>query len=195
MAGRSVAVNGLERGMNRQPPLGLDFIGGRRRGSRIGWVLLLAGAVLIGMAVLDWWAANGQAAHWGAQARNWQDKAKRLEGRGIGVAVDSAAFRQQVQATGKAISRLATPWGELYSTLESSIDESVSLLAISPNAEKGELRLNGEAKDFAALRSYLQRLSDSGTLTDVRLLRQEVKQSDAQRPILFSIVATWRKAS
>lgn len=191
-----MALAGLECGMNRQLPFALDYIGGRRRSSRIGWVLLLAGAVLAGMVVVDWWAASEEAARWEAKAGHWQDMAKRLDARhGAGESVDSVAFGQQVLAAGKAIGHLVTPWGDLYHTLEGTIDESVSLLAISPNAEKGELRLNGEAKDFAALRNYLQRLSESGTLTDVRLLHQEVKQNDAQHPISFSIFASWRKAS
>jgi Tfp pilus assembly protein PilN len=182
--------------MNRVPAIGLDFVA-RRRSSRLaGWLLLFVGVAVTGAAVLDWQAASEEAARWAAKAEHWQSMAKRAGHSGHeAVDGDAAALRPQVAAAAKAITRLSTPWGALYRSLEGSVDDSVSLLAISPNAEKGEVRLNGEAKDFAVLRGYLQRLSESGTLTDVRLLGQEVKQNDAQRPIVFSIVATWRQAS
>jgi Tfp pilus assembly protein PilN len=90
---------------------------------------------------------------------------------------------------------MAIPWGELYRCLEENADQNVSLLAVLPNPEKGELRLSGEARDFAALRGYLERLGESGVLTDVRLLNHEVKESDAQKPVVFSLVAAWRVKS
>jgi hypothetical protein len=182
--------------MNRASALGFEFVAHRRRNSRSGWLLLLVGAVVAGAAIFRWQAASEETARWTSKAAQWQSAAKRAgHGTGEVASGDAATLRPQVEAAAKAIARLATPWGDLYRCLEDSVDETVSLLAILPNVEKGEVRLNGEAKDFAALRSYLQRLSESGTLTEVRLLSQEVKQSDAQRPIVFSIIAVWRKAA
>jgi Tfp pilus assembly protein PilN len=182
--------------MSRPSALGLDFVARRRSANLAGWLLLLAGVALTGLALLDGQTASDEAAGWVAKTEHWQSLAKH-SGRGSREAVDgdAAALRPQVEAATKAIARLGTPWGDLYRSLEASLDDSVSLLAILPNVEKGEVRLNGEAKDFAALRGYLQRLGASGALTDVRLLGQEVKQSDAQHPIAFAIVATWRRAS
>jgi hypothetical protein len=190
-----MACPGVECCVNRALPLGFDFVVRRRKNSLGGWLLLLVGAVATGAAILGWQVASDETASWTAKAAQWQGAAKRNDrGNGQAGAGDEAMLRPQVEAAAKAITRLATPWGDLYRCLEDSVDETVSLLAILPNAEKGEVRLNGEAKDFAALRSYLKKLGESGTLTDVRLLRQEVKQSDAQRPIVFSIVAAWRRA-
>lgn len=180
--------------MNRFPALGFDFVA-RRRSGPLGWGLLAAGVVLVGLVAFHWQAVRTEAARGSAQAEHWQKLARRLDGGPQAAGDDSAALRPQIVAAAKAIDRLATPWGALYRSLESSVDDSVSLLAIAPNADKGEVRLNGEAKDFAALRAYLKRLGESEALTDVRLLGQEIKQSDAQHPIAFSLVATWRKAS
>lgn len=174
--------------------LGLDFVGGHRRSSRLGWSLLAAGSVLVLAAFVAWWLASEETAHWRQETLHWEEMAKGA-GSGNRVADGQAALRPEVDAAAKAIDRLAIPWGELYGSLESSLDETIGLLAVLPNAEKGELRLNGEAKDFTALRGYLKRLSETGVLTEVRLLRQEIKQSDPQRPIVFSIVATWRSAT
>jgi hypothetical protein len=186
----------MECGMTRQPPLGHDFVSRQRRTSRFGWSLLGAGVVLVGATMIAWLSASEETANWNEKAEHWQNKAKGDGSHGSQTAGgDGVALRPQVDAAAKAITQLAMPWGELYGSLERTVDETVSLTAILPSPEKGEVRLNGEAKDFAALRSYLKRLSDTGNLTDVRLLRQEVKQSDPQRPIVFSIVAIWRNAT
>jgi hypothetical protein len=181
--------------MTRPYALGLDLVARRRRISLAGWLVLAGGLVAVGMATLDWQDARDDAARWSAKSAHWQDMAKRVGGSRKTVGDDAAVLRPQVAAAAKAISRLTTPWGALYRSLEGSADDTVSLLAISPNVDKGEVRLSGEAKDFAALRSYLKRLGDSEALADVRLLGQEVKTGDAQRPIVFSIVAAWRRAS
>jgi Tfp pilus assembly protein PilN len=189
-----MAVAGLERGMNQPTALGLDFVATRRRTSPIGWLLLVAGAVLMGIVALDWQATRADAAHWSAKTEHWQSLARRFGGSKM-TDDDATALRPQVVAATKAVRRLATPWGALYRSLEGSLDDTVSLLSISPNVDKGEVRLNGEAKDFAALRHYLRRLSESEALYDVRLLSQEVKRNDAQHPIVFSVVTAWRQAS
>jgi Tfp pilus assembly protein PilN len=180
--------------MNRFPALGLDFVAGRRVCGPIGWLLLLAGALLTALAAFDWQAAREDAARWSANTEHWQHMASRMGG-GRTAGEDAAVLRPQMVAAAKAIERLATPWGALYDSLEGSVDDTVSLLEVAPSADKHEIRLAGEARDFAALRAYIKRLGDSGGLADVRLLGQEVKRSDPQHPIVFSIVATWRQPS
>lgn len=181
--------------MSRPVALDLDFVGRRSHVGPSGWLLLLLGLALASTVAIDWTEARDEATRWSAKAARWQSMTKRT-GRGrLPIAGDAAALRPQVEAAAKAVDRLAVPWGELYRSLEGSVDDSVSLLAILPNADKGEVRITGEAKDFPALRAYLQRLGEAGALSDVRLLGQEVKQNDSQHPITFSVVATWRKAA
>ena len=181
--------------MSRPSALGHDFVARKPRGSAAGWLCLLLGLALAGGVALDWTAARDDAARWSAKAEHWQAMAKRAGHGSVAVSGDAASLRPQIEAAAKAVDRLAIPWGELYRSLESTVDDSVSLLAILPNAEKGELRIAGEAKDFPALRAYLQRLGDSGSLSEVRLLGQEIKQNDPQHPIAFTIAAAWRKAT
>jgi hypothetical protein len=182
--------------MRRQSTLGLDFVAQHRQNSPLGWALLAAGTVLVAGASLAWLYVSNETAGWTEKAEHWQNMAKRAGRDGSHAAGgDATALRPQVEAAAKAIDQLAIPWGELYRGLEASLDETVSLLAVLPNTEKGEIRLNGEAKDFAALRGYLKRLSDAGMLTEVRLLRQEVKHNDPQQPIVFSIAANWHGAT
>lgn len=179
--------------MKRLPELRLDFVARRRTGSAAGLLLLVAGIAVAAATALDWQDVDAEAGRWAAKAEHWQAMARRAGGsRSDAATVDATALRPQVEAASRAVARLGTPWGGLYRSLEESLDENVSLLAVMPNADKGEVRLSGEAKDFAALRAYLQRLGQGGTLAEVRLLGQEVKSNDDQRPIVFSIAATWR---
>lgn len=173
---------------------GMDFVGTRRRIRPVGWLTLLVGIVAAGAVALDWKAAEDEASLWAGKARHWRQLVEPQGGHRTTVR-ESEELQSQMAAAAKAVDRLATPWGALYGSLEDSVDDTVTLLAISPNVEKSEVHLNGEAKDFTALRAYIKRLGESQTLGDVRLLAQEVKQSDAQRPIVFSIVAAWRKTS
>jgi hypothetical protein len=166
----------------------LDFTVRRRIADAGGWLLLAAGAAFVLAAALDWQDVYEDASRWQDKAAQWEKRA----GHGAAAAGGSEELRPQIEAAAKALTRLAISWGALYRCLEDNADDSVSLLAVLPSADKGEIRVNGEAKDFAALRAYLQRLGNSGVLTDVRLLTQEVRESDAQKPIVFSVVAAWR---
>jgi Tfp pilus assembly protein PilN len=179
--------------MKQLAPLGLDFVARRRVAGAGGWLLLLAGVAFALAATLDWQDAREETARWEDKAAQSAHAAQRA-GRG-GATVGDEVLRPQIDAAAKAVSRLAIPWGELYRCLEENADQNVSLLAVLPNPDKGELRLTGEARDFAALRGYLQRLGESGVLTDVRLLSHDLRESDAQKPVLFSLVAVWRISS
>lgn len=166
----------------------LDFTARPRIASPVGWMLLLAGGAFALAAMIDWQAERDATAHWEDKAAQHAWTAQRA-GRG-GAAGEE--LRPQALAAAKALSRLALPWNDLFGGLETNAGGDISLLAVLPNAEKGELRLSGEARDFAALRAYLQRLGASGILADVRLLNHEVRESDAQKPVVFSVIAAWR---
>lgn len=178
--------------MKQPPSLALDLIGRRPLASAGGWLLLVAGCLLALASALDWQEARDETVRWQDKAAHWQQALQRARHDGGIAGEDVAASRPEAEAAAQAVNRLSIPWSALYRKLESSADDSVSLLAILPNPDKGELRLNGEARDFAALRAYMQRLGEGGVLADVRLQSQEVRENVAERPIVFSLVATWR---
>jgi Tfp pilus assembly protein PilN len=173
--------------MKRPPRFELDFVGGRRLGGAAGWFLILGGLAVVLAAALDWRDARDETERWEAKAAQRSQLARRAVPGGSG-----AATPAELEQAAKAVARLSIPWGAFYRALEDSAHADVSLLAVVPNADKREVQLSGEARDFASLRAYLQRLGESGVLSDVRLLNQETRESDAQKPVVFSLVAAWR---
>lgn len=182
--------------MKRPAAPRLDFVAPRDSGSTGGWLLLAAGVVCATAVGIDAFAAREEFVHWQGKTEHWQRLAQQAARRAGGAAGgDVVLLQPQAEAAARAITRLSVPWNALYRSLEDSADDSVSLLSVLPNAEKGEVRLSGEARDFDALGSYLRRLNDSGSFADARLLGHQVRQSDAQKPVVFSIAAQWRRPS
>ena len=94
----------------------------------------------------------------------------------------------EVAAVNRAASRLAIPWSALFQALEAAKGERTAILAIQPNAQQGEIRLLGEADDFAAITEFLVALGAQPGLGGARLISHEVR---APGQIQFEITAKW----
>jgi hypothetical protein len=90
----------------------------------------------------------------------------------------------------KTVARLSTPWNRLFGALEAAQTERIALLSVEPDAEKRTVTITGEAKDYLAALSYVASLSAQEDLHRVYLMRHEQRGS-AQRPLGFTISATW----
>jgi Tfp pilus assembly protein PilN len=94
----------------------------------------------------------------------------------------------------QTIKRLSMPWDELFDALEASGNGSIALLAIEPDAEARTVSLSGEAKDYLSALTYVANLGEQKTLTRVHLVRHELRQSGAVRPVAFVVSASWGAA-
>lgn len=171
----------------------LDFVARRSSGSVGGWLVLALGVAFASVVGIDGFDAREDFAHWQGKTEHWQRLSQQVSRRANSKAGD--VDLPQAEAAAKVILRLSVPWSALYRGLEDSADESVSLLSVLPSVEKGEVRLNGEARNFDALGGYLRRLNSNDSFADAQLLGHQVRQGDAQKPIAFSIVARWRRPS
>ena len=171
----------------------VDFLSPPRGSSRTGLVLLVIGALCAGAAVLDDSTRDGVAVQLQARLEKVKTAYQRAElaqagtsGQGInlaGIAQPDAVAR-----------RLATPWGRLLEVLEQAQSNDVALLGIEPDANRGYLRLSGEARDMNALVDYIKALEGKGDISELRLLTQQIKQSDTQLPIEFVLESRWHKS-
>jgi hypothetical protein len=90
------------------------------------------------------------------------------------------------------IRKIALPWNELFRSLSTSNVEGVDLLSVEPEIDSGTVRVIAEAKDLPAMLTYLSRLESNKHFWGVGATRHEVKANKPGRPVLFTVVATWR---
>jgi hypothetical protein len=76
----------------------------------------------------------------------------------------------------------------LFQALESAKSQRTLILSIQPNAQQGDVRMLGEAEDFAAITEFLVSLSAQPMLNQVRLASHEIRTPSQ---IQFEITAAW----
>ncbi|MCY1286611.1 hypothetical protein D9M68_150090 [compost metagenome] len=172
--------------------LSLDFVQ-RPRPAPLGWALLALGVVLALASLLTHHALAGQAAQLRAQVQAAQ---RELHGEGGAVASGLPAVDQRAQDAGLAEMRrisaqLRRPWERLFASLEALPRSDVALLSLAPDARKGQLRISAEARNLEAMLTFHRKLEESDGLRDVSLLNHEVVSGQAERPVLFNLLATW----
>jgi hypothetical protein len=98
---------------------------------------------------------------------------------------------QEVAAVRETVERIALPWDQLFSALESAASDKVALAAIEPDTAKGTVTISGESKDYLAALSYVLNLGRSDSLDHVQLVRHEPKANDPNGAVSFAVSAVW----
>jgi hypothetical protein len=83
-------------------------------------------------------------------------------------------------------------WFALLGAFETAQTEDVALTQLLPNADKSTFSMTGEAKNYALLLNYIQRLEETTSLFNVHLISHEVNETHPQHPILFEIEGEWQ---
>ena len=79
-------------------------------------------------------------------------------------------------------------WLGLLEQLEGATPDGVALSALAPDRKKGELKLEGHARSFAQVRSYLEKLEESKVFTSILLLsHSDVTAGEKAKGVNFSI--------
>lgn len=175
--------------MTRIAALRIDFRPRVRQAQpRLGWLVLAAGVMLFGGAYAELSHVEREV----ASARTAAKPAAALaSGHSSPVArpPEGAARAERL-----AMAQLATPWDALLGDIEQAASEDVALLALQAGADGRTLTVSGEARHFAALMAYVRRLQAGSALSDVHLTGHETRRDDPQRPVAFSLSATWAAA-
>jgi Tfp pilus assembly protein PilN len=95
-------------------------------------------------------------------------------------------------STGVTKKRSREQWDALFQGLESVADDTVTLLSLEPGAV--EIAMRGEARDFAAMTAYVERLAKVSAITDVRLTEHEIARDHPRHPLRFLVQAQWKDA-
>jgi Tfp pilus assembly protein PilN len=105
----------------------------------------------------------------------------------------TAELAQEVDHANEVLRQLSVPWATLFEAIESSSGGKVTLLALEPDVGKHQVKINGETKTFKSLTQYLTRLQEQTVFGSVYLQSHQVQQQDADKPVRFSLLATWRE--
>ena len=90
-----------------------------------------------------------------------------------------------------AVRQLALPWAGLIAALEGAASADVAVLQLQPEARERVLRVSAEARNRDAMFEYLRALSAAKGLSEVLLVKHQVVVEDPNRPIRFSLQASF----
>jgi type IV pilus assembly protein PilN len=113
----------------------------------------------------------------------------RLNSRPNGVSEkDFNRLQADIRFYNEIIGRKSFNWLGLLEQLETATPDGIALSALAPDRKKGEVKLEGHARSFAQVRSYLEKLEDSKVFTSVLLhSHSEVTAGERAKGINFSI--------
>jgi len=101
---------------------------------------------------------------------------------------DYARQQAKIRFFNEIIYRKGTGWLNLLDLVENATPEGISLSALTPGKTRGELKLDGHARSFAAVRQYIEKLEGAKSFSDVLLLsHQEMMAGEKGRGVQFSI--------
>jgi hypothetical protein len=103
----------------------------------------------------------------------------------------SEAMVREIRHANEVIEQLALPWDHLFRAVDSAASDKVALLGLIPDLKSGTVEIDGEAVNLDAMFDYVKRLQRQSSLTRVYLVNQRVNEGDPQRPIHFTVTASW----
>lgn len=168
--------------------LKLDFQ--RKSASRGGGVALLSMALLVsGMLFADYREVTAEIERVEAALT----RLERLAGHKVVRPGKQGAdpYSAEIKRANEVIDQLALPWDQLFASVEEASGKGVALLSIQPDKHKGEVAIEGESKDIAAMLDYMRRLNEAKQLRKIDLLSHQVQQQDPQKPVRFNLSARW----
>jgi hypothetical protein len=171
----------------KRPPLELDFVAAPRRPRLAGLLVMVAALGVAGTLVHKHQAAQERLQHLEA-AESLLSSARAPR------AVPRERLEEQLKNAQATVRQLALPWAELIDALERSAMREVSVLHIQPEAQTRLVRVTAEARGQPQMLEYLRRVSAAGRFSEVHLLSHQVREDDPQRPIQFSLQASFRAA-
>jgi len=169
-------------------PLQLDFAAQPGPLRKLGIVLLVAG-----MVVALWVGRSYQSASEELARRNASWEALQSQ-RSVAAPPSRDGWKQfdtELGAANQTVGRLSLPWDRLFLEVETSVDEHVTLLGLEPDADKGELKIEAEARNLDAMLAYAKRMRASPFFKGAYLQSHQMQLQEPQRPVRFTVNARW----
>ena len=157
--------------------------------------LILLGAVLIALIFVGiyWLELRDQTNAWESKYEQVHSKAAAREVAEKSVEHGTADLSLEVKNANDVLRQMSIPWDSLFEAVESSAGGKVTLLELEPDIEKREVKINGETKDYKTLMSYIMKLEGYPVFGSVYLQNHHVQLQDPDKPVRFSLLATWQE--
>ncbi|MFA6015751.1 MAG: PilN domain-containing protein [Gallionellaceae bacterium] len=158
----------------------------------LGSTILIIGVTVFGFAVADYRQQLSLNS-------DLQEKSSQLQnnaGLNSRKASTPLALENEIAQANLAYTQLQTPWGEIFSALETARNaqaDDVALLSIKADSNKRELRISGEAKDFPRLSAFSAALSDSPMFKNIHLSNDKLNVSTVPIVVSFDLQLNWAK--
>lgn len=147
------------------------------------WALLVIGLLLCADMIASYSSARSLAQEMDMQS---------LSRHAAMPAASSAPVSAEELARAQELIELASiPWGDLFNAMENLSTEGVGILGFAPYPKENRVALRGEAASFASLLSLIAAMEQTPGFSEVLLEKHEIKRSDAQSSISFSLSARW----
>lgn len=158
----------------------------RRLVNRIGFGICLILLVMLA------WNVNNAAWSIGELRRLRSDNAtyeNRLSSRPKGVSEkEYASLLSNVKFYNEIIERKAINWMGLLEQLELTTPDGIAISSLVPDMIKGDITIEGRAKNFAQIKLYLDKLEDSKNFTSIFLLsHSEIAIGERTKAVQFTI--------
>lgn len=153
-------------------------------------LLAVAGVLLCASAAYAGWQLTEQQRLRAAELEQLRQRASAQAQRPREVA-QVAIAPAQAQFVNSAIGQLNLPWRELQDAVLAATPRQIALLALEPEPRKQLLKLTAEAKSSDDMVAYVAQLKQQELFTSVSLIRHEINEQDANRPLRFQVEAIW----
>lgn len=168
-----------------------DFLPRPRRTPWLAWLLLGAGSMAFGLAGWDWWVTTQAAEQAQQRLMRWQQELRPV--RAVATRVSASAQTEGAATAAQALARrLEHPWQTLFLATESEVSTGVRWLRLEHDAERGAVRMEGEANDLAAVVRCLDMLGAATAWREVSLVRVDagpVASGGPAGPLRFELRA------
>ena len=168
--------------------LDLDLSPTRPAVRPMSWALLIAGALTVSVAAMQFQTASGQHLR---ESRALQALEASLSETRTGRTAKAAPEEaKNARASAAVVRELQVPWGRFFGALEAVADQNVALLSVEPSAQRQEIRVVAEAKSADAMFDFLEALR-AQSLREVVLVSHQLQSQTPGTPIRFQARAVW----
>jgi cell envelope opacity-associated protein A len=172
--------------------LHLDFLAGRSRSSRLGYLFLLAGLALAGWQLFDYSQQLQANAELRAELKNTLARVNGADRDVRKPAPLTPGERTAMTQARGLTAQLNYPWASLLTLIETTQHPDVALLALDPKSRNGQLRLTAEAKDALSMMAYVGGLQNNSLLQNALLTTHQMQIQQPGTPLKFQILAQWK---